>query len=295
VPTVHALVLSPKQRALRHLIEVDWELYVRTQVLVTNGFTETALRMADRLIGGVSAEIFVASVQAARRDDVTELLREVQCPALILQPRNERFVSNDTARQMVAAIPNARLARVGQRDVGFGLLGNDEMMEVARAFFAEGDEAANPAELPKGTVIIIFADIADSTALTERLGDTAFRAKARQLGGALRAVIRECAGTPVEGPTLGDGVLAMFTSAREAIEAAQRCGKAGDDAGLPLHLGLHAGDVIRRTTMFTAGPLTSPRASVGCRLRGRSWCRRRCARSPVHQWACGSRTAGSIR
>ena len=40
-------------------------------------------------------------------------------------------------------------------------------------------------------------------------------------------------------------MLAVFTSAREAIEAARRCARAGDDAGLPLHLGLHAGDVSR--------------------------------------------------
>ena len=109
----------------------------------------------------------------------------------------------------------------------------------------EGEEPLAPKDLPSGTAIILFIDIVDSTALTERLGDGAFRAKARELGGALRAVIRECAGTPVEGPTLGDGVLAVFTSAREAIEAAQRCAKAGDEAGLPLHLGLHAGDVSR--------------------------------------------------
>jgi class 3 adenylate cyclase len=92
---------------------------------------------------------------------------------------------------------------------------------------------------------ILFADIVDSTALTERLGDAAFREKARELGGALRALVRECGGTPVEGPTLGDGVLAVFTSAREAIRAALACGEAGTGAGLPLHLGLHAGDVSR--------------------------------------------------
>ena len=89
------------------------------------------------------------------------------------------------------------------------------------------------------------ADIADSTALTERLGDAAFRDKARELDTALRAAIRDNAGTPIEGKLLGDGVLAVFTSARQAIEAALACGRAGDDDSLPLHLGLHAGDVIR--------------------------------------------------
>src|SRR5438876_9321669 len=91
----------------------------------------------------------------------------------------------------------------------------------------------------------LTADIADSTALTERLGDAAFRAKARDLDAALRTIIHEHSGTAIEGKLLGDGVLAVFTSARQAIEAALACGVAGSHAGLPLHLGLHAGDVIR--------------------------------------------------
>ncbi|HEU4759576.1 MAG TPA: adenylate/guanylate cyclase domain-containing protein, partial [Dehalococcoidia bacterium] len=116
----------------------------------------------------------------------------------------------------------------------------DDVLRIVDDFLNEGGE-----ELPKGTAIILFADIVDSTALTESMGDTAFREKARELDGALRAVIRENGGTPIEGKLLGDGVLAVFTSARQAIEAALACGRAGDDAGLPLHLGVHAGDVIR--------------------------------------------------
>src|SRR5439155_19931133 len=113
-------------------------------------------------------------------------------------------------------------------------------------FLREG-EPSSPATaaLPSGTAIILFADIADSTALTERLGDAAFRAKARDLDGALRTVIREHAGTAIEGKLLGDGVLAVFSSARQAIEAALACTQAGAEASLPLHIGLHAGDVIR--------------------------------------------------
>ena len=42
-------------------------------------------------------------------------------------------------------------------------------------------------------------------------------------------------------------MLAVFTCARQAIEAALACGCAGVVAGLPLHLGLHAGDVIRES------------------------------------------------
>ena len=49
----------------------------------------------------------------------------------------------------------------------------------------------------------------------------------------------------MEGKLLGDGVMAVFTSARQAIDAALRCRDLGNEAGLPLHLGIHAGDVVR--------------------------------------------------
>jgi class 3 adenylate cyclase/pimeloyl-ACP methyl ester carboxylesterase len=148
-----------------------------------------------------------------------------------------------------AMIPGAQIAPVARDSMSYLVDWEPHVAAITQFLDEAGAErparGAAAAALPHGTAIILFTDIVDSTALTERLGDAAFRKQARDLGGALRTLIRECAGTPVEGPTLGDGVLAVFTSAREAIEAAQRCGKAGDDAGLPLHLGLHAGDVTR--------------------------------------------------
>ena len=118
--------------------------------------------------------------------------------------------------------------------------------------------------------MLTSTDIVDSTALTERLGDAAFRAKAREIDGALRATIRECAGQPVEGPTLGDGVLAVFTSAREAIKAALACARAGDDSGLPLHLGLHAGDVTREKDPDGRDNVYGGAVNVAARISGLS-------------------------
>ena len=51
--------------------------------------------------------------------------------------------------------------------------------------------------IPAGTASILFADIVDSTALTERMGDAAFRARARDLDTALRALISESGGAAV--------------------------------------------------------------------------------------------------
>lgn len=96
-----------------------------------------------------------------------------------------------------------------------------------------------------GTAVILFTDIVDSTGLTERLGDASFRQKARRLDEAIRKAIRQSGGTAVEGKTLGDGVLAVFGSAREAIACARSCHDAAAEMSLALHAGIHAGDVIR--------------------------------------------------
>ena len=81
--------------------------------------------------------------------------------------------------------------------------------------------------------------------MTELLGDAKFRAQARDLDRVMRLAIRRSGGSTIEGKLLGDGVLALFSSARQAIEAAVACATEGESAGLPLHLGMHAGDVIR--------------------------------------------------
>jgi class 3 adenylate cyclase len=90
----------------------------------------------------------------------------------------------------------------------------------------------------------LFTDIADSTALTERMGDSAFRAAARSLDAAMRKAMTLAGGSAVEGKVLGDGVMGVFVSASAAIEAARACAELSAKSELRLHVGLHAGDVI---------------------------------------------------
>jgi class 3 adenylate cyclase len=100
---------------------------------------------------------------------------------------------------------------------------------------------------------ILFADIANSTALTERMGDASFRDASRALDAALRTAIREAGGEAIDGKLLGDGVLATFASAAQAITGAQRCLALSAASELGLHIGLHAGDVIREDNNVYGG------------------------------------------
>jgi class 3 adenylate cyclase len=103
------------------------------------------------------------------------------------------------------------------------------------------------------TAVILFTDIADSTALTERLGDARFRDASRTLDAGVRKAIAECGGAAIDGRVLGDGVLATFTSAAQAIEAARRCHALSAASELGLHIGVHAGDVLREENNVYGG------------------------------------------
>jgi class 3 adenylate cyclase len=108
--------------------------------------------------------------------------------------------------------------------------------------------AGTPAPNGLDTLVILFTDVTDSTALTERLGNIAFRAKAEQLDRAIRSMVGDCGGEVIEGITLGDGNLAIFRSARRAIECASHAHSCARSVGFRLHVGLHAGGVIRSAT-----------------------------------------------
>jgi class 3 adenylate cyclase/pimeloyl-ACP methyl ester carboxylesterase len=191
-----------------------------------------------------SGETVARLLEEAYATDVTDLLPRIPMPTLVIHRRGDRAVPARMGRELAAALPNARLVLLDGFVHWPWFEDSEGLVQTIRGFLSEGEP--EPEYCPtSGTAVILFADIVDSTGLTERLGDEAFRGKARELDRSLRAMIREAEGTPVEGKLLGDGVLAVFTSARQAIEAALRCGAAGENAALPLHLGLHAGDVIR--------------------------------------------------
>ena len=236
-------------RAAMPLLEIDWQLYTET-------FGQVMWAFANPEFGRGFGEVMrVACDQETHRAiwtawvlyDVTPSLPEIAIATLVVHNKENRLFLAPVAQRLAASIRGARLSTID--DITYSVV--PDMIER----FVQETRASETATQPSmsGMTAILFADIVDSTAFTERLGDAAFRAKARDLDSALRTTIREHSGTPIEGKLLGDGVLAVFTSARQAIEAALACAGAGGDAGLPLHLGLHAGDVIREDNNIYGG------------------------------------------
>ncbi len=230
----------------------NWAFYLQCLALLNHGWTEPGRRVAERQVKEASRVVWQRSSEEWSTQDVSSLIPLVKCPTLILEPRHGTAGPRmGSSSEVAAAITGARLARITQDHPMVLATSWDSCLRIVEEFLDEGLEATNAVSAPEhlqgpsGTAIILFADIVDSTALTERLGDAAFRDKARTLDEAMRAAIRDNGGTAVEGKTLGDGVLAVFTSAKQAIACAQACHNAATAAGLSLHVGIHAGDVIR--------------------------------------------------
>ena len=244
------LLGTQQVQALLAAAKLDWLVATEAIGAVAFGAGQDPNKVHGEYIRQCIGPEYFELADIATTWDASELARSVTAPTLVIRERNLQFVLLDSAKDLVARIPNAHLLVVE------GKWPENTDTAVQRTLDFINDRVAEslpPPELPSGMTAILFADIADSTGLTERLGDAAFREKARDLDAGLRTVIRDNGGTPIEGKLLGDGVLAVFTSARQAIEAALACGRAGADAGLPLHLGIHAGDVIREDNNVYGG------------------------------------------
>ena len=274
-------VRDRREAEIEHLLEEDWDFYVDVWARLRLGWTNTAAAsFADSIRRTHSPASFRAAVSALDEHSRENFLSGIRAPSLVLH-QHGLTRAEIRARSIGAVLENSQILGIRVPEGG-SLLGE----EGATALLDFIDQPS-PTSAPSGTAVILFADIADSTALTESLGDAAFRAKARDLDAALRTVIREHAGTPIEGKLLGDGVLATFTSARQAIEAALACARSGDEAGLPLHLGLHAGDVIREDNNVFGGAV-----NIAARVCGAGGARRSARVGDVRSLA---RTSAGVR
>ncbi len=228
IPAMRAII------GLRGMAEEQWEFFTLTLASAVRGFSDAAeaQKTAAILRSSMSPTAFLSYVEEARTIDLVDALPGVSVPTLVVVDTSG-FSNADVTRPLATRIPGARL------------VSTDDYPRAVASFLGGKLHPRSTPALPGGTAVILFADIVGSTEMTERIGDAAFRDRARQLDERMRAAIREASGTPVEGKLLGDGVLAVFASARQAIDAALSCAAAGGEFGLQLHLGIHAGDVIR--------------------------------------------------
>lgn len=109
------------------------------------------------------------------------------------------------------------------------------------------------AELPEGTVTVLFTDLVESTRLNQSRGDDVARDVGRRVDELARRVIADHRGVLIK--EMGDGLMAAFASARRAVAASREIQVEMDrlrrdhairdaTADLAMRIGLHTGEVL---------------------------------------------------
>lgn len=247
---------SSQIRATRGFTETDWELYTETLASLRLGWGEgeSTRRFATLVRESLTPQSLSAQREAFADIDVTELLPKVQAPTLVMHRRGISWLSEDVVRKVAAGIPNASL-QVLDGASGAPYLGDtDAVLRAVYNFLGETYEPPppeKPAPPEPALKTILFTDIEGSTALTQRLGDSAARDILRDYERITREALVSNGGSEVK--TMGDGFMATFASATRAVECAiamQRAfeewnhGRGVEAEHAHIRIGLNAGEPI---------------------------------------------------
>ena len=238
----------PAWEAQEALIDKDWTLFTETVARVLAGMDDPHVieGLGEYMRACIEPEAYRACFVAMKSDDVAELLPDVRAQTLVLQNNDSPWAPIRAGQKLAAGIPDARLLTIDDM--------NYERVAALIEDFA--GPAEKPASVEPGALrTILFTDMEDSTALTQRLGD----AKAQELVRAHNAIVREAlsANGGSEIKHTGDGIMASFPSTSGGLECAiviQRAVAAQEgDTPLRVRIGLNAGEpVVEEEDLFGA-------------------------------------------
>jgi class 3 adenylate cyclase len=168
--------------------------------------------------------------------DVRDVLPLIQIPTLVLQVRQNQFLSIELGRYLVDHITGAKFVALPGGDINFGTVGDVLVEEVAE--FLTGSRP--PAEIDRILASVLFTDIVGSTERAAALGDRRWRELLDRHDAIVREQIGRFNGREIN--TTGDGFVASFDGPARAIRCALAITDAMGPLGVDLHLGLHSGE-----------------------------------------------------
>jgi class 3 adenylate cyclase len=203
--------------------------------------------LAEYMRQAASADAATATLKSLFDFRVTDLLSQVAAPTLVLHRRGDKVCPFTQGRELAAKIKGARFVAL-DGDIHVIGLGDVEPMISAIEDFIGGSEGSSSSEIREGLQTILFTDMVDSTAITQRLGDESAQDLVRAHNTIVRDSLRFFGGVEVK--HTGDGIMATFPSASRALscaiglqmEVALHNGANGTD--LQVRVGLNAGEPI---------------------------------------------------
>lgn len=243
---------NAQSNAFRSLIDMDWQMFTETIAHAAFGWGEggTAHRVAEHLQNAASREIVRMGWIDQQEHDVRAYLPQITCPTLVLHRRQFPLIDVAAARDLALAIPNAQLTILDGGSLAPYIGDMEAAMDVMFRFMdvygkehrGEGHHTAR-ATTNAGFRTIMFTDMAGSTEATQRLGDARAQEIVRRHNRAVRSSLHMHNGEEIK--HTGDGIMAAFTSATQAVECAtdiQR--RLRDEPELQVRIGLNAGEPV---------------------------------------------------
>jgi class 3 adenylate cyclase len=251
-----------EQEALDRLMDIDYGIFTETLAHTIFGWDEgeAAHRMAQYMQSSMSAEVFKTCWKHENDFDVRPLLGDIAAPALVVHRRDYLGTNLEVSRRVVAAMPNARLAILPgsslspyMGDVGAAVALFNEFVGVDRDR-AEAQRSLHAhdktgPETPVAFRTIMFTDMQESTAITQRLGDSRAQELVRQHNQIVEQALGRYGGTRVK--HTGDGIMASFPTATGAVECAVEIQRAFDTRNgadpetlVQVRIGINAGEPV---------------------------------------------------
>ncbi len=254
------------QTALDALREVDWNLFTETMAHTLFGWSEGAAahRFAEFARASMTPENARASWIEHAHFDVKHRLADIACPTLVIHRRQFTGIDLSVARELSALIPGARLAVVDGASLAPYVGDMEQPLQVIDEFLGIGSGARTAHTRTAGAAgfrTIMFTDIEESTAATQRLGDDAAQQMLRVHNQVVRKALHANGGSEVK--HTGDGIMASFTSTTDAVSCAVAIQRGliehELEAPMRVRIGLNAGEpVIEGDDLFgTAVQLAS--------------------------------------
>ena len=244
---------TAQTKALRALLEQDWVVYTETVANVLLGWSSdvVARQFAAFYRECASPEVLRVSVPALYEWDVTDILPQVKCPALVMQRREMPTIPVEVARELAMGLPDSRLVLLDGRSPLPFMEDTTAVLGAIAEFLGDSASAARDVENAAGqaSVTILFTDMEGSTPLTQRLGDAAAQKVMRTHNHIVREALTAHGGTEIK--HTGDGLMVSFPSATRAVECAvaiqQQLAAYTEkhpDVSLRVRVGLNAGEPV---------------------------------------------------
>jgi len=231
--------------AVLAMIQAEWGIAAITLSSMIN--PDLPPDAAARQGASIAPEHAAAMIRSMVEVDVSPVLADISMPTLVVHGRDDQAIPFELGRRLASSIPDARLFAYegGHNPMEPKVLA--EVRAVVREFISAGalQSTERAVSATRDIHTILFTDIADSTALTQRLGD----AQAQELVRAHNTIVREAlaahGGTEIK--HTGDGIMASFPTASGALECAvaiQRGVALRREPNLQVHVGVNAGEPV---------------------------------------------------